>query len=109
MPGPIPRLLALLLACVALAGCAARAPQLSGPAASCPAAQPAFEPATVKQSILDGALAEWRRWGERVIYLEPERTLIEVRGGQPRNGPATAAHTRVRRICRLPPPSTTRL
>jgi hypothetical protein len=74
-------LLAIALAAGVLGACAARAPQLSGAAAQCPAAQPAFDPATVRQSILDGANAEWHRWGERVVYLEPERTLADVREG----------------------------
>ncbi len=74
-------LAAVLLAACALAACTARPPQLTGAAAACPAPQPAFDPATVRQSILDGATAEWRRWGERVVYLEPERSLLAVRGG----------------------------
>jgi len=75
------RVVLALLAAGTLAACAARPPQLTGAAAACPAPQPAFDPATARQAIIDGALAEWRRWGERIVYLEPERSLVEVRGG----------------------------
>jgi hypothetical protein len=75
------RALAIVIAAGALAACAARPPQLTGAAAQCPAAQPAFDPASVRQAILDGAAAEWHRWGERVVALEPERSLVALRGG----------------------------
>jgi hypothetical protein len=76
------RLLAIVVAAGALAACASHPPQLVGAAAQCPAAQPPFDPATVRQRMLDGAAAEWHRWGERVVALEPERSLVELRGGQ---------------------------
>jgi hypothetical protein len=77
----IVHIFAIVLAAGALAACAARPPELTGAAAQCPSPQPAFDPATVRQAILDGAAAEWHRWGERVVALEPERSLIAVRGG----------------------------
>ena len=49
MRAPNLALLTMLLAGAVLAGCAARVPLLTGAAASCPAPQPAFAPASVKQ------------------------------------------------------------